>query len=397
MRTRSNSGVAVSTPLDVPVQDPLVGIPRPKGNPWMVFERARAFTGAGNELTSVHERLNGSVQGTVGASWIGRAGSSCREAVRAHASEYAKAGTQAHEAGSALAECANRWQSALWDYDRARTHANEAMEDEIAYRERAQREADAAQSSGDEGRASVIRSAAESYESPQRSAATRTASAAIHDFNAATEQACGKLDALGAPIRAAINRVGVASGVMLGPSQRLAEHAADHWVRHVPGKVGSDGKLRGNHVNGEYVKPGGVVPDDEMRDLWAKRAAAMKYGGHVIGFATAGGSQWLTDTRSHPDMDTDERVGRAVTAGTTAAVGGAVGSMAGRAGGAWAGAAIGTLICPGPGTVIGAVIGGLVGGIGGGVAGGWAAGKLDDPVVDEIGNLTDKWDQLELP
>lgn len=120
--------------------------------------------------------------------------------------------------------------------------------------------------------------------------------------------------------------------------------------------------------------------DDAFGPEWMRGASrvgkGLTVGGAVLAFGTSFASQWMRDASKHPNMDTDERIGRATTEGASAAAGGAAG--------AYVGAAIGTAICPVIGTAVGAVIGGAVGG--------WAASKFNDPAVKWVGDQFDKVD-----
>lgn len=366
--------------LHAPVSDPLAGLPRPQGNPGTVQSAGQSYQAAGQELDSLSRRLTQSANGTVGQAWIGRAGASCQQSVGGLSNAYQEAAQDAQDAAGALLECAQKWRGALDDYDRARRLADQAVEEETAHRERAEREAQEASASGDEGRASVVRSSAATYQSQGRMQAQRMASAAIHDFDAATQAACGKLDSVGASVKSWMTALSVTGGGALGALQKIYEYGSTRWVRHIPGYVTS---------KGEYIPPKGYVPDNRMRSKWARHAKGLKLAGNTVAFATAGVSQWAADQRKHPDMETDERVGRAVAQGATVGVGGA-------AAGAALGSAVGSVV-PVAGTAVGFVVGGVAGYfIGEGID------SINDGAVDAVGNafdaagdwVSDTWDDV---
>lgn len=365
--------------LQAPVSDPLGGLPRPQGNPDAVQSAGRSYQAAGQELDAISGRLNQSASGVVGQAWIGRAGASCEATTSGLAKAYVKAGQDAQEAAGALQTCAQKWRSALQEYDRARRLADQAVEEETGHRERAEREAQAASGSGDEGRASAVRSSAATYQSQSRGQAQRIASAAIGDFDAATQQACGKLDSIGTSIKNWMTALSVAGGGVLSALEKVHQYGAERWVKNVPGYFKS---------NGEWVPRQGYVPDREMRSKWGRRAKGLKYGGYALATGTASVSQWAADQRKHPNMETDERVGRAAANGATAGLGSAVvGGLAGSAASAGSAALMGATmgsVVPGVGTAVGLVVGGAVG-----YFTGEAISKHNDAIVNAAGDAAD--------
>lgn len=362
-----------------PITDPLAGLPRPEGRPEAMRRAGHAFEGAGEEIENTSHRLKRSVGEVVGGVWLGKAGSSCEQAVTHVAEAYSNVAGYNKQAGHSLGACANWWEAALVKYDHARQLANQAMEDEADNRRRMEDKAQQLQSSGDLNQASSLRLEAASWQSPQRDRARRQAQEAIQDFDQATQRTRGELDSIDAGVKTALKAAALGAGLLIGTGSRLGD-----------AKFVDRPKVAKSLGGSRY---GGKLADATGWSKWLKGTKWLGPVGDMVGIGIAGHSQWRTDMRKHPEMETDERVGRAVAQAGTVGLGGAVA-------GAAAGAAIGSVV-PVAGTAAGAVVGAAIGAVAatgvGEVAGDWID-KHNDAAVEWTGNQFDKiddaWDNV---
>lgn len=371
MLTPSTGGMTVS--------DPLAEWPQPAGNPAQVQAAKNQLDTAAGKLEGTSSALTGAVGGVVGQAWVGRASASCSEAVGQVATKYGNAATYADDAAATLAECARRWEAALGKYAEARRLATTAMDEEREFKQRTYTEAAEYSTSGDEPQAQARRDAAETYSSPLRMRAISMAREASSEFDAATQQAIGKLDAAAHDLTAAgaltspsqteknVATLGTAGGIILGHYKGGTDLFSGNWYSSRTSRWVAD-----RHPMRDVVQRGALVGDEAASKL-KTAGKVLGRSGTTLGLATSFAGQWRKDSRRHPNMATDEQAARATTEGVSAA--------AGSTGGAYAGAAIGTMICPGVGTAIGGIVGGGVGG--------WAATQINDGAVDAVGDAVE--------
>lgn len=363
------------------VLDPLAALSRPSGNPDAVAHAGQLYNAAGSELGGVSNHLSSAVDGVVGSAWVGRAGGSAREAITGRAARYDTFATRATDAAGVLAECAARWRGALGSYEHARRMADEAVSDEVTFKRQAEREAQQLSASGDQGAANAKLEAAERYTSPLRRRSVAMAQEAIADYDRATKQAVGKLSHLAHTVPEVTGGVaggaaggGVTAGPRTGSGSRSEASNAEQMTNYVVGGTGGLAIGKAEGVAKYLSKEGEGGLPKALRDKWKTRAARLGKGGAALSFVAGGATQWMRDQRLHPNMETGERVGRAVAEGGSAAGGAAIGAL------------IGTAICPGAGTIVGGMIGGAIGGA--------AATRYNDkyivkPVGDFAGDAED--------
>lgn len=350
---------------------PLSGMAKPEGNPDAVRSIGNTYGRIGGELENVSKRLERAVGDAVGGAWIGKAHSSCDHAVGQYAQKYATLAGYANEAGGALVECANAWQAALEDYKRAETKAGNALEEEANHRREAEQRAQQHDASGDAAQARIERSSAETWESPARDTAGRVAHEAINAFEQATQKACATLDGLANPLSSVLTTVGSGGGVALNAAEQWNLMYARNMMRH---------DLPLSHARGKPT----FVPDKTARGKYLAKARMFKAGGYVLSAGVAAYGQWAMDQRKHPNMDTEERVGRAGGSAISEGLGSAaIGAGAGYVAGAATGAAVGSVV-PGVGTVVGLAVGAGVG-----YLASKGIDKIDDAFVNAAGNVTD--------